>query len=68
VEADGNRKIDEPKTPYVRYDAENDLVLGGQLNGASRAGRKLMTDVPGFDLRAGQTPRSPITPASQNGR
>jgi len=29
--ADENRKIDEPKTPYVRYDAENDLVLGGEL-------------------------------------
>ena len=24
-----NRKIDEPKTPYVRYDAERDIVLGG---------------------------------------
>ena len=34
--ADENRKIDEPKTPYVRYDAENDLVLGGELKSASR--------------------------------
>lgn len=33
-EADENRKIDEPKTPYVRYDAENDLVLGGELGRA----------------------------------
>jgi predicted nucleic acid-binding Zn finger protein len=24
-----SRKIDEPKTPFVRYDAENDMVLGG---------------------------------------
>jgi protein phosphatase inhibitor 2 len=30
--ADEVRKIDEPKTPYVRYDAENDLVLGGKLS------------------------------------
>jgi hypothetical protein len=29
--ADESRKIDEPKTPYVRYDAENDLVLGGKI-------------------------------------
>jgi protein phosphatase inhibitor 2 len=63
-----HRKIDEPKTPYVRYDAENDLVLGGELAWAPFQERKLTTDVPGFDLRAGQTPRSPITPASQNGR
>lgn len=28
------RKIDEPKTPYVRYDAENDVVLG--IGGGSR--------------------------------
>ena len=35
IQADENRKIDEPKTPYVRYDAENDLVLGGELNIAS---------------------------------
>jgi hypothetical protein len=26
---DSLMKIDEPKTPYVRYDAEKDLVLGG---------------------------------------
>jgi len=32
------RKIDEPKTPYVRYDAENDTVLGigGELSVESR--------------------------------
>ena len=24
------RKIDEPKTPFVRYDEENDVVLGGE--------------------------------------
>jgi hypothetical protein len=30
--ADGIRKIDEPKTPYVRYDAENDLILSGKLS------------------------------------
>jgi protein phosphatase inhibitor 2 len=28
---DAFMKIDEPKTPYVRYDAENDLVLGREL-------------------------------------
>ena len=27
---DSLMKIDEPKTPYVRYDADNDLVLGGE--------------------------------------
>jgi len=27
---DSLMKIDEPKTPYVRYDAEQDLVLGGE--------------------------------------
>lgn len=27
---DSLMKIDEPKTPYVRYDAENDRVLGGE--------------------------------------
>jgi hypothetical protein len=29
--ADPGRKIDEPKTPYVRYDAENDILLDGKL-------------------------------------
>jgi protein phosphatase inhibitor 2 len=27
---DSLMKIDEPKTPYVRYDAENDRVLDGK--------------------------------------
>jgi hypothetical protein len=27
-----------------------------------------IADVPSFDLEAGQTPRSPVTPISQNGR
>lgn len=31
------RKIDEPKTPYVRYDAENDLVLGGVSDHSQRS-------------------------------
>jgi len=39
---DDDRKIDEPKTPYVRYDAENDLVLGGKLNPPGYLGHQLI--------------------------
>ncbi|ORX38008.1 hypothetical protein BD324DRAFT_624143 [Kockovaella imperatae] len=56
VQKDSLMKITEPKTPYVRYDAENDLVLG---------------DVPAFDLSQDgpQSPQSSthsnnLTPAS----
>ncbi|WOO78696.1 Protein phosphatase inhibitor 2 [Vanrija pseudolonga] len=37
IQKDSLMKIDEPKTPYVRYDAENDVVLG-------------IGEVPDFDL------------------
>ena len=30
-EEESRMKIDEPKTPFVRYDAERDVVLGGEL-------------------------------------
>ncbi|KAL7410293.1 hypothetical protein BDY24DRAFT_400038 [Mrakia frigida] len=49
AQKDSTMKILEPKTPYVRYDAENDLVL---------------SDVPGFDLAHvnGSGPSIPTLP------
>lgn len=38
---DSLMKIDEPKTPYVRYDAEKDLVLGG-MSRLSRTSQRLL--------------------------
>ncbi|ORY34999.1 hypothetical protein BCR39DRAFT_515999 [Naematelia encephala] len=45
IQKDSLMKIDEPKTPYVRYDAVNDIVLD---------------DVPDFDLRSERPPPSPL--------
>lgn len=48
---DSLMKITEPKTPYVRYDAETDTVEG-------------MSEIPPFSLDAkGQTPSVPNSPA-----
>ncbi|EAL20689.1 hypothetical protein CNBE0540 [Cryptococcus deneoformans B-3501A] len=52
VQKDSLMKIDEPKTPYVRYDAINDQVLAND------------SDVPSFDLEDDRAPRSPTTPLS----
>lgn len=63
------RKILEPKTPYVRYDAENDLVLSGELaqNDLELELISLFSpppDVPGFDLAHvnGSGPSIPTLP------
>ncbi|EIW72286.1 hypothetical protein TREMEDRAFT_22970, partial [Tremella mesenterica DSM 1558] len=48
-------KIDEPKTPFVRYDALNDVVLSGE---------SFLSYVPKFDLEQDHPPRSPSTPRS----
>ncbi|KAK6908974.1 hypothetical protein I203_102981 [Kwoniella mangroviensis CBS 8507] len=48
IQKDSLMKITEPKTPYVRYDAENDRVLDN--------------DIPNFDLEHDQAPKSPNTP------
>jgi len=55
-------KIDEPKTPYVRYDAENDRVLDGESALSPQSGAVLTTDVPEFDLRNEGTTHSPRSP------
>ncbi|AFR95331.2 hypothetical protein J008_03197 [Cryptococcus neoformans] len=52
VQKDSLMKIDEPKTPYVRYDAINDQVLPND------------SDVPSFDLEDDKAPRSPTAPLS----
>ncbi|WVQ79489.1 hypothetical protein IAT38_001588 [Cryptococcus sp. DSM 104549] len=52
IQKDSLMKIDEPKTPFVRYDAVNDQVLPND------------TDIPGFDLEGAQPPRSPVQPVS----
>ncbi|OWZ77746.1 hypothetical protein C366_03341 [Cryptococcus neoformans Tu401-1] len=52
VQKDSLMKIDEPKTPYVRYDAINDQVLPND------------SDVPSFDLEDNKAPRSPTAPLS----
>ncbi|KAK4684066.1 protein phosphatase inhibitor 2, partial [Tremellales sp. Uapishka_1] len=44
IQKDSLMKIDEPKTPYVRYDAEHDLLFDG---------------VPDFDLKDPNTPSTP---------
>ncbi|KAL7424867.1 hypothetical protein Q5752_000552 [Cryptotrichosporon argae] len=50
IQRDSLMKIDEPKTPYVRYDALNDVVL---------------SDVPDFDLKDnGDAPLTPSSPRS----
>ncbi|ODO00608.1 hypothetical protein L198_02928 [Cryptococcus wingfieldii CBS 7118] len=51
IQKDSLMKIDEPKTPYVRYDAVNDQVLPND------------GEIPSFDLEA-DNPRSPTTPLS----
>jgi protein phosphatase inhibitor 2 len=61
VGKDSLMKIDEPKTPYVRYDAENDLVLGGLSHFTLLPKARLTTDVPDFDLGR-QEPVSPKSP------
>ncbi|WWD20066.1 hypothetical protein CI109_104539 [Kwoniella shandongensis] len=48
IQKDSLMKIDEPKTPYVRYDAEHDRVITDD-------------DVPGFDLESDKIPKSPAT-------
>ncbi|KAK8849442.1 hypothetical protein IAR55_004774 [Kwoniella newhampshirensis] len=53
IQKDSLMKIDEPKTPYVRYDAEHDRVITDD-------------DVPGFDLESDKIPKSPSTPLSPN--
>ncbi|WVR08299.1 hypothetical protein IAU60_005348 [Kwoniella sp. DSM 27419] len=50
IQKDSLMKIDEPKTPYVRYDAANDRLLDDEI--------------PGFDLGDDQGPRTPMTPVS----
>ncbi|WWC93082.1 uncharacterized protein L201_008047 [Kwoniella dendrophila CBS 6074] len=50
IQKDSLMKITEPKTPYVRYDAENDRLLD--------------QDIPNFDLEHDQVPKSPMTPIS----
>ncbi|WVO23324.1 uncharacterized protein IAS62_004674 [Cryptococcus decagattii] len=52
VQKDSLMKIDEPKTPFVRYDALNDRVLPNDI------------DVPSFDLENDKAPRSPTAPLS----
>ncbi|WVQ75222.1 hypothetical protein IAR50_004834 [Cryptococcus sp. DSM 104548] len=52
IQKDSLMKIDEPKTPYVRYDAVNDQVLPND------------GEIPSFDLEADKSPRSPTTPLS----
>ncbi|WVF68693.1 hypothetical protein IAT40_003465 [Kwoniella sp. CBS 6097] len=47
IQKDSLMKIDEPKTPFVRYDAENDRILD---------------EIPSFDLGTDPAPRSPSTP------
>ncbi|OCF37029.1 hypothetical protein I317_02648 [Kwoniella heveanensis CBS 569] len=51
IQKDSLMKIDEPKTPFVRYDAEND---------------RLLDEIPSFDLGTDPAPRSPSTPLSPN--
>ncbi|WVN87042.1 uncharacterized protein L203_102218 [Cryptococcus depauperatus CBS 7841] len=51
IQKDSLMKIDEPKTPFVRYDPVKDRILPNDV------------DVPGFDLE-GEGPRSPTTPIS----
>jgi hypothetical protein len=62
---DRYRKIDEPKTPYVRYDAENDLVLGGEVYriASHEADADDRVDVPDFDLR-GRSDSMPVSPGT----
>ncbi|CED85576.1 Protein phosphatase inhibitor 2 (IPP-2) [Phaffia rhodozyma] len=62
---DSQMKITEPKTPYVRYDAENDLVLSdvpgfdlSTVNGQSQSGLTATGDLESFALN-GSGPTSP---------
>ena len=65
VGADETRKIDEPKTPYVWYDAKNDD--GESLSRCAILVLADILEIPGFDLR-GDGPRSPTTPLSPTSR
>lgn len=55
IQKDSLMKITEPKTPFVRYNAELDVVEN-------------MSDIPAFHLDRTRTPSNPPTPTSQGYR
>jgi protein phosphatase inhibitor 2 len=77
IQKDSLMKITEPKTPYVRYNAETDEVEGGSSNPFSRLildthTLAIFVEIPNFDLDGHYIPpsretSSPIMSVSSTG-
>jgi protein phosphatase inhibitor 2 len=70
VQKDSLMKITEPKTPFVRYNAELDVVenMDGKWLESARCGAVLIigsTEIPSFDLNRNQG-SNPTTPISSS--